>query len=320
MRSIKVSQIPSTQITVNDKSQQKLIDFENLPIWALDIGCSGYIPFQWERLGTNLKYYGVDPLTSEIQRLSLLYPQHKFLDCYIRCEGCTGQPDYGTTRFFNRTSAFKDIENGFDLVKTNFNSGNQVAYSNNIYRPQEIIKEFKIECLDLLKIDVDGDDFAILNGFLDDKSFSNSILAFEIESQFHGDSGKYGNTFENILRLARNNDYHLYKLESYTYSRSAKPKPYVFDFPAQTHGGQILWGDALFIKDALEESDLIRIFKLIKLYDIYGLDDCAQEAIDFHDLSFLNERPQFQEEKLGNSSKLGLKKNIFPRLIRKYFD
>lgn len=253
-----------------------------IEIRALDVGCSGYVSFHWERLADNLVYFGIDPLVNEIQRLQKLHPKFNYIDGFVSVEGCKRAADAGTVRFFNRSSAFSDMQSGFDLVKTNFNHGQEVIYSEKSYSPDQVALAFEVNAFDLIKIDVDGDDYAILRGFLEDSSLADHLLAFEIESQFHGDAGEYGNTFDNTMRLAREHGFHLYKLDSYTYSRAAKPKPYVFDFPAQTYGGQVLWGDSVFIRDALEEKDRVRILKLIEIYEAYDLDDCAFEALEYH--------------------------------------
>lgn len=255
---------------------------DEVKIKALDVGCSGYVSFHWERLIENLVYFGIDPLVKEIQRLQKLHPEFHYLDGFVSAEGCKRAADAGTVRFFNRSSAYSDMQSGFELIKTNFNHGQEVVYSEKSYSPDQLALAFGVSSFDMIKIDVDGDDYAILRGFLTNPTFAENLLAFEIESQFHGDAGEHGNTFDNIMRLAREHRFHLYKLDSYTYSRAAKPKPYVFDFPAQTYGGQVLWGDSVFIRDALEENNRERVMKLIKIYQVYDLDDCAFEALEYH--------------------------------------
>jgi len=146
------------------------------------------------------------------------------------------------------------------------------------------LQEFGTSKINFLKIDVDGDDFALLKSFMsiNNGNFSKALLGFEIESQFHGDSGEFGNTLDNILRLARNENFHLYKLDTNKYSRYVLPKQYVYDFPAQTVEGQVIWGDAVFIRDVADLSNLDDIVKCIMIYLMYDLDDCAIEAMLLH--------------------------------------
>jgi hypothetical protein len=256
---------------------------------------------EWERLGSKLKYYGVDPLINEINKLEKKYPHDTFLAAFIEDIGCTGKADDLTSHFFSKTSAFYDINNGFDFVKENFNSGQEVVFTNTKLSVAQLIEKLNLNSLDFLKIDVDGDDYPILNGFLNlEAAFVNKLLAFEIESQFHGDGGEYGNSFANILKSANSHGFYLYKLDSYTYSRNSLRKPYVYSFPAQTYGGQVLCGDALFIRDGLQIKDADLIRKLIIIHDIYGLEDCAFELIENH-ANLLN---------LTHNAVLDIKKNI----------
>jgi hypothetical protein len=76
------------------------------------------------------------------------------------------------------------------------------------------------------------------------------------------------------------------------YSRAALPAPFLYGFPAETHDGQPLWGDVVFLRDlaapeygpALPAISAGKILKLACLYEIFGVPDCAVELIlRFHD-------------------------------------
>lgn len=249
-------------------------------ISALDIGCSGYIPNEWLKFDKALSYFGVDPLISEISLLKARNASANYLEAFVRASTSKGKPDQMACDFFERTSASFDIKKGNDHVKEQYNSGREVVYSGQVLTPWECLEYFHNPQIDILKIDVDGDDYSLLYGFLMEtqESFGKNLLAFQIESQFHGDMGESGNTFENIMRIAREFDFHLYKLEPYTYSRYVLPQPYLYEFPAQTYGGQVMWGEAFFAKDGLSLNDKESIGKLIRIYQAYGLEDCAYES------------------------------------------
>ena len=42
---------------------------------AIDIGCSGIRPHQWVKFGSQIKYFGIDPLESEIEKLKKELPE-----------------------------------------------------------------------------------------------------------------------------------------------------------------------------------------------------------------------------------------------------
>jgi hypothetical protein len=160
------------------------------------------------------------------------------------------------------------------------------------------------------------------------------LLLLDIESQFHGNPDDKGNSLWNIGKLANQNNLHLYDLEVNRYSRSALPSKFIYGFPAQTQNGQALWGDALFIKDSIEEGlSLIDRLKLIALYEVYGLYDCAMEVLTNHetDLNKIIPVPEIsqsitkadalRENKYLGKAKLGIlsirSRRIWRRLITK---
>jgi hypothetical protein len=261
---------------------EKILKNANISVNAIDIGCSGSRPYQWDELGSQINYFGIDPLESEIKKLVIENRQNsKYISGFVIAPGASFRADEGTQYFFNRSSAFYDQNNGFDIVKENFNSGQNVVYSENRYSVDELIRKSGFDSLDLLKIDVDGDDYPLLLSF-SKNSASNSILTLDIESQFHGDTGEFGNTFTNISTKAKELGLHLFDIETFRYSRSALPAPYVHNFPAQTISGQVLWADAVFMCDSYELNETSRLIKLAALYDVYGLPDCSFELLEYH--------------------------------------
>jgi len=259
---------------------EKILKNANIFLNAIDIGCSGNRPFQWDRIGTQINYFGIDPLESEVNKLAKENRLNsKYLAGFVRSTGGSFSADEGTQYFFNRSSAFYDMNNGFDLVKENFNSGQDVVYSEKKYSMDELILESGFNNVDLLKIDVDGDDYPLFRAFAE-TNVSNSILCLDIESQFHGDHGEFGNTFANISIKAKELGLHLFDIETFKYSRRALPAPYVHNFPAQTISGQVLWADSVFMRDSLELHETSSLIKLAALYDVYGLPDCSFELLE----------------------------------------
>ena len=248
---------------------------------AIDVGCSSGRPYQWERLGSALHYVGIDPLKNEVARLgNLKEPNSKYISGLLQIDGGSGSADAATMQFFNRTSAWKEMQSGYDQVAATFNSGLEVIVDETKVSVEDLMALLPFKRLDLLKIDIDSDDYLAMNQFFK-AGFGAELLLLDIESQFHGNPDDSGNTLWNIGKLANQNNLHLYDLEVNRYSRSALPSKFVYDFPAQTKNGQALWGDALFIKDSINESlSVDDLVKLIAIYEVYGLYDCALEVID----------------------------------------
>jgi hypothetical protein len=143
--------------------------------------------------------------------------------------------------------------------------------------------EWPTQC-DVLKIDTDGCDYDALRGAAN--LLCNGCLAVEIETQFHGPVSPTANVFCNIDGFLRQLGFTLFKLEPVRYSRSALPRRFLYDIPAQTADGQVVWSDALYLRDlartagasrSAEEKDWLRRLALIA--DVYGLENVASELV-----------------------------------------
>lgn len=158
-----------------------------------------------------------------------------------------------------------------------FNRGEKIKISKDSKTLDAVLSEnVNFSQIDVLKIDTDGTEFDILRGA--EKTLFKT-LAVEIEVQFHGIVSETSNTFCNIDSFLRNQGFTLFKLEPAMYSRSALPKPFKFEIPAQNTSGQIMWADALYVHEARirQDNESRRSFALI--FDLYGLEDAAAELL-----------------------------------------
>lgn len=165
-------------------------------------------------------------------------------------------------------------------------SGN-IRYANRSATLDEIVQRAAIPAIDLLKIDTDGFELDVLRGASD--TLARGCLAVEVEVQFHGRADANANVFANIDVFLRQRGFTLLKLDTHCYSRSALPRPFVYpDLPAQTIGGPVQWGDALYCRDLLSHFELhgplteadgraIQVAALI--LDCYDLGDVAAELV-----------------------------------------
>lgn len=251
-----------------------------MSLHAIDVGCSSGRPYEWERLGSALHYVGIDPLKNEMERLgNLREPNSKYISGLLLIDGGSGGADETTMQFFNRTSAWKEIQSGYDQIATIFNSGMEVIVDETEVSVDDLLALLPTRSLDLLKIDIDSDDYLAMKQFFR-SGIEAELLVLDIESQFHGNPNDSGNSLWNIGKLANQNNLHLYDLEVNRYSRSILPSKFVYDFPAQTQHGQALWGDALFMRDSSDTHlSVVDRIKLVALFEVYGLYDCAMETL-----------------------------------------
>jgi hypothetical protein len=172
-----------------------------------------------------------------------------------------------------------------DYVAKHFNEGEEV-----ILAEQHVTLDdyFPPEAeLDFLKVDTDGSDLQVLLG-ADNLLRRGAFLGIVVEAQFQGWPHDYANTFANIDRYLRARGFALYDFDRHRYTRAALPGLFEYDIPAQTLTGQALWGDALYFRDFADSHyettwhyrvTRERLLKLVALFDLFGLPDCAAELL-----------------------------------------
>jgi len=263
--------------------------FQDHPFCLVDVGASGGIDQCWEVFGKGLCAFGFDGLVKEIERLNAASPpaQRYFPllvgDRTYRPPG--GVPD---TQPFPRTSAASSVRiSGCDYAATYFDQTHEGVYATEMIELDQFFLRDHPADVDFIKVDTDGSDFQVLRGARELLSAS-PVLGIAVESQFHGFVHDDANLFRNIDRLLTTSGFSLFDLEVYRYSRAALPKPFVYRIPAQTEGGQVLWGDALYLRDAGKrdyESEwnvtlsASKVLKLSSIFEIFGLEDCAAELL-----------------------------------------
>lgn len=134
--------------------------------------------------------------------------------------------------------------------------------------------------VDVIKIDVDGWELDVLRGA--ERTLTNRVLAVEIEVQFTGRRGPEASVFSNVDAVLRSAGLSLVDLQPVRYSRAALPQPFVYELPAQTVRGPIVWADALYLRDILcdvPDGSVSDARKLACIADMYGFSDWAAELV-----------------------------------------
>jgi hypothetical protein len=274
--------------------------FQRTEFVLIDVGVSGGIAEHWRLFGAHLRAFGFDPRIDECVRLSSMEASDKvfYLAGLVGIEDQShwyhrtvpGEPpkkdreyttDRGVHDLFSRSSAFA-VQRVPDKV-----DGPPIALSTKKIQIDKFVREGDFNEVDFIKIDTDGDDVETLigcEGIID----SHKVLGFCVESQFYGPVGDKTNNFATTDRFLRSKGFLLFDLSMQRYSRSALPAPFEYSMAAQTKFGQLLWGDALYLRDPAAPGyeaywptrfSPEKLLKLACLYEIYSMPDCAAELI-----------------------------------------
>ena len=264
----------------------------------VDVGASGGIDKRWSVFGTRLTAVGFDPLVSEVSRLNELEtrPKVRYEAAHV---GCLNYDELFPPAIRNNPIASR-FNQPFvrssavaahrllrqDYVRDVFNAGSPVEYSSRRITLDTDLSSVLPVSPDFLKIDTDGNDYAVLLGA--GKTIQDGLLGISVECQFHGAVHAFANSFSNIDHYLRERGFSIFDLTLYRYSRSALPAPFLTRVPAQTLSGQLNWGKALYFRDLAEPSHermfgvaptRERLLKLCCLFALYELDDCAAEVL-----------------------------------------
>jgi FkbM family methyltransferase len=263
------------------------------PFCLVDVGASGGIDGYWESFGQNLRAFGFDGLVREVERLNAAAGgRNQWYFPYLVGDKSYQPPrDALDTQPFPLTSAARAAEIAHcNYARTFFDQTGSGETATEMIELDQFFLRDRPTDVDFIKIDTDGSDYQVLLGGRELLSASQ-VLGVGVEVQFHGLVDNESNTFRNIDRLLTAQGFALFDLEVYRYSRAALPRPFTYRIPAQTHGGQVLWGDALYLRDAgrkdYERDWAItlpphKIVKLACIFELFGLEDCAAELLLKH--------------------------------------
>jgi hypothetical protein len=268
------------------------------PFVLVDVGASGGIEDCWRVFDPFLKAYGFDPLIKEVERLNQAEPSTdiRYFPYYVGDPGYDAlypasvarDPKLGwSAEVYERTSAVRAQKLMSMSFTQRFNNEDpEIRFTDQHTSLDEFFARTMEPCIDFIKVDTDGHDYEVLLGARQTMA-DKGVLGLLIECQLHGVSHPHANLFSNIDRLMRDQGFSLFDFEIYRYSRAVLPGRFVYDIPAQTHRGQVVWGDALYLRDVTapgydERWGALAATKLLKLaclHELYGMPDCAAELL-----------------------------------------
>ena len=288
------SSVPLTAMNPNPRLARFLVEagaFEE-PYYLIDVGASGGLEDHWGEFGDSLVADGFDPLVAEVARLSQIALPHVHYWCAFVGDGEGESKSVGDTRgssnsqfAFTTAAKFGELTDR-DYVAEVFNSGSEVEYSQVNLTLDEFVADNDRPIPAFVKIDTDGSDIEVIRGAKKLLS-SSSCIGLQVECQFHGVSGSRANTFANIDLLLRELGYTLIDIDIWRYSRHELPLPFHYEIPAQTDGGGVQWGEALYLRDpttsrenmAAVRQSPVTLASLLATADLYGAVDFAASVL-----------------------------------------
>jgi len=260
----------------------------------VDVGASGGIPNVWYSFGDRLRAFAFDPLTAEVERLNSAKPAVgtvQYVDAYIvRSSEAQDESPNAEYDIIGRSSTWRSLKlTSTNRQKETYNSGAELRYSQNRYSIDEFMTLQGVSSVDFIKTDTDGHDYAVLLGARETLT-KRGVLGVVAEVNFNSHSHPQANLLANNDLYLRSLGFSLFDLDVRRYTRAALPGKFRHNIPAQTVRGQLGQADVLYLRDFLDadfrakcsdfEATNQRLLKMVCLFEIFGLNDCAIELIN----------------------------------------
>lgn len=289
-------QFPVTQFLVSEGL------FLDSPFTLIDVGCSGGISKFWRAFGPSLRAYGIDPMLAEIERLraSEINPNITYHAGYIglppdhpimQSRGSEGPVGNNPWTRLSTAWAIEILSRGDDdthemKVRQNRWPETQLAAPSTRTTLGEFILTHRIDTVDFIKIDIDGNDFYALAS-CEDNIHSLEVIGFMLEVNYFGTDCETDHTFHNTDRFMRKHQFELLDLSIRRYAHKAMPAPFALSALAQTTWGPPLQGDAIYLRHIANPGrqgqspplSKSKLLKAVAICEIFGLPDCAAELI-----------------------------------------
>jgi len=270
------------------------------PFSLVDVGCSGGIDPKWRVFEPNLRILGIDASEAECRRLSAL--ERNADATYVA--GFAGLPEGHPIRHRTSVSAIGDlIQPRFSYMRTreirrdwmerapheerirqNEWQMTELASPAATIVVPELLTQRGWKNADYLKIDIDRDDYEVLQSF-DGRFEEFGLVAVQLEVMFIGSDSDLQHTFHNTDRFMRRQGFELFDLEVRRYSKRALPGPYIWPTPAETVYGRPFMGEAYYAldptaaKDRGRPLDFQKLAKLAAIFSLWNVPDVAAELL-----------------------------------------
>ena len=261
----------------------------------LDVGCSGGIDPRWRAFGSRLKALAIDASVAECARLQGIErnPDVEYVAAFVagmagkKIDPTRSQASPLILRIrerlsFMRTRELRDAGLATAAIEEQLrHNAWEMTQLGDATKPvivPDLLAARGWTDLDVLKIDIDGSDFEILQSF-DGKLEGLGVLGVQLEVNFVGTDDPTDHTFHNTDRFMRRQGYELFRLDVRTYSSRALPARYVWPTPAETLSGRPFQGEAYYARDIDMALSTAKRAKLAAILSLWNVPDVAAELV-----------------------------------------
>lgn len=256
--------------------------FEQEPLIIVDIGARGGFERHWSLYGDEVKLIGFEADPEECERFNQQASNSGNRFFPVALHQNRGKKKFYVTALLDSSGFYRADMEFWQRFPDEVNVVLEKTIDIDTVDFDSFASENHIDSVDFMKLDTEGSELDILKGAI--KSLRKSVVGVSIEVEFlpvHKDQP----VFSDVDSFMRQMGFWLFDLATYRYTRkSLKPS-----YGISVDYGQILSGQALYLRDGVNEIDSsssleggwdnIKVLKLASIMELFCLPDCAIELI-----------------------------------------
>ena len=259
--------------------------FKKNPVVVLDVGVRNGFEQHWDIYKDQIKLIGLELDHEECKKLNA-FVQDDNRKCYpVALSDRKGtrkffiQPHHSSSSFYRSDKLFVERFPGWTPL---------IPYKFSRVRTSDLdsfVKDNKIKDPDFMKLDIEGAELDVFKG---GETTLKNCVGLSTEAVFYPWRNGMP-TFSELDIFLRSIGFVLFDLPVFRWEKKAtSPLMFTDGVLGPTDRGQVIWTQALYLKDAVAELklprlrkkwDTARVLKLASIMELYNLDDCVIELI-----------------------------------------
>ncbi len=260
--------------------------FEQKPLVIVDVGARGGFEQHWSLYGEQVKLIGFEADPEECERLNQQEPSSGNRYFPVALYQNRGKKTFYVTAHPPSSGFYppdmKEVQRFADKV----NLSVVKTLETDTVDFDSFASENHIDSVDFMKLDTEGSELDILKGAI--SFLKKSVIGLSVKTLFQ-QRHKDQPVFSDVDSFLRPLGFRLFDLAIGRLNREALPVPTSSPIPGPVERGQVVGGQALYLRDGANEIessssledgwDDIKVLKLASIMELFGLPDCAVELI-----------------------------------------
>jgi len=252
---------------------------------VVDVGARGGFERHWSFYGDQVELIGFEPESEECKRLNQQASGTRNRYFPVALGESTGKRTFYVTRYPPSSGFYKPDMNFWHRFADEIHLSVVKEIEINTADLDHFAHENGLGSIGFMKLDVEGAELSILKGAKE--TLGKTVFGLSIEVEFYP-CHEGQPLFSDVDAFVRSLGFVLFDLSIYRHNRKVWPDPrWISEQPGPTKQGQVMWGQAVYLRDAVHELetdfsgaleegwDDVKILKLASIMELFGLSDCV---------------------------------------------